>query len=357
MNSDSQPNWYIYRGIQAEQDSKRPILEFELPPPPPWRDFSNLQRRQQRGQTFRPRPEDIRMVNAALYLRRPLLVTGLPGTGKSSLAFAVAEELGLGDVLEWSISSHSQLKDGLYDYDAIGRLQDSNFTPGGKENPPRIEDYIRLGPLGSAFADSKKNRPRVLLIDEIDKSNIDLPNDLLNIFEEGEFVIPELARHSRNVLSEKDGSNATNSETWIPLVRIDRPRDIDSTSRVSVPDGKVRCEEFPFVILTSNGERDLPPAFLRRCLQLDIKPPRGQHFRNIIRAHFHEQTDGKTLPSKVEAYIQEIELRFREKKEYIPTDHLLNAIHMVFNEVDLEEENLADDQKQLVEQILRTLGS
>lgn len=101
----------------------------------------------------------------------------------------MAEELGLGEVLEWSITSRSQLKDGLYEYDAIGRLQDSNFTPGGKSDPPPIEDYVRLGPLGSAFADSQPNSPRVLLIDEIDKSDIDLPNDLLNIFEEGEFTI------------------------------------------------------------------------------------------------------------------------------------------------------------------------
>ena len=336
------PEWYVYRG-QTDEGGRS---SFELPPPPPWRDFSNQQRRRERGLTFRPRPEEIRMVNAALYLRRPLLITGLPGTGKSSLAFAVAEELGLGEVLEWSITSRSELKDGLYEYDAIGRLQDSDFTSDGKKEPPPIENYVRLGPLGSAFADSQPNSPRVLLIDEIDKSDIDLPNDLLNIFEEGEFIIPELARYA-----------AGQKESWQPMVRLDRSRSSEVTERIAVPNGRIRCVEFPFVVLTSNGERELPPAFLRRCLRLDIKPPKGDHFRAIVRAHFGELAGESPLPPKVEAYIRQVERLFGEEKEYVPTDQLLNAIHMVLNEVELEESSLAEGQRTLAWQIMRTIGN
>lgn len=167
--------------------------------------------------------------------------------------------------------------------------------------------------------------------------------------------MPELARHAS---SSHAGTAATGQETdWEPQVRLDRPRSEKASARVPVPSGKVRCVEFPFVILTSNGERELPPAFLRRCLRLDIKPPKGEHFRDIVRAHFHELAAQKPLPANVEAYIVQVEKRFSEKKEYIPTDQLLNAIHMVLNEVDLEETSLAEGQAQLAQQILRTIGS
>ncbi|MCA9995423.1 MAG: MoxR family ATPase [Anaerolineales bacterium] len=353
MTNRKQPDWYLYRGQPSPED---PSPKLELPPPPPWRDFSNRERRRQRGLTFRPRDNEIRMVNAALYLRRPLLITGLPGTGKSSLAFAVAEALGLGEVLEWPITSRSQLKDGLYSYDAIGRLQDSNLTPGGSKEPPPIENYIRLGPLGSAFADSHPNQPRVLLIDEIDKSDIDLPNDLLNIFEEGQFVIPELARHVQQMQTRVEGGKTDEGRMITPQLRLDRPRSTTAVKRVPAPDGIIHCEEFPFVVLTSNGERELPAAFLRRCLRLRIEPPKGSHFRDIVRAHFQELAHPNPLPPRVEAYIAQVEQQYTEKKSYVPTDQLLNAIHMVLNEVVLEEPDLAEGQESLAQQILRALG-
>jgi MoxR-like ATPase len=195
--------WRIYHGTGTPHDG----IE-QLPSPLRWRQFSGQitdkrQREQDpyleqrfgdlsRGQIFQASEKENDFVNSALYLRLPLLVTGKPGTGKSSLAYAVAHELKLGRVLRWPITSRSTLQEGLYRYDAIGHIQEANLT----RKMPDIGQFIRLGPLGTALLPSRYPHP--LLIDEIDKSDIDLPNDLLNIFEEGEFEIPELARLSEN---------------------------------------------------------------------------------------------------------------------------------------------------------------
>src|SRR5262249_2948664 len=113
-------DWKIFLGSDQPHDG---ILR--VPPPPPWRSFDGIGER--RGKTYRADAQEIELVNAALYLRRPLLVTGPPGTGKSSLAYAVARELRLGSVLRWSINSRSTLGEGLYQYDALGRLRDANL--------------------------------------------------------------------------------------------------------------------------------------------------------------------------------------------------------------------------------------
>ncbi len=187
--------WKIFEGNREPHDG----LD-RLPDPPNWRVFKDEQtRQQQKGATFKARPEEIDLVNAALYLRRPLLITGKPGTGKTSLAYAVAHELKLGEVLYWPITTRTTLKDGLYNYDAIGRLQDSQQKEqafeGSGNTLQDIGKYIRLGPLGTALLPvTNLKRPRILLIDEIDKSDIDLPNDLLHAFEEGRYRIPELER-------------------------------------------------------------------------------------------------------------------------------------------------------------------
>ncbi len=284
------PDWWIFRGAKKPHDDIR-----KLPDPPPWRQFTP-KAREARGATFEASDQEKELVNAALYLRRPLLITGKPGVGKTSLTYAVARELKLGDVLRWSITTQTTLKDGLYRYDAIGLLQDiyrrkesASFPPVGKDSStedetasPSIGDYLRLGPLGTAFAAS--NRPRVLLIDEIDKSDIDLPNDLLHIFEEGEFEIPELARLPKaQETAEISPHDAEENTPGIPIRR-----------------GRVRCTHFPLVVMTNNGEREFPPAFLRRCLRLEMQLPDKEKLARIVDLHLgmdpeHKQKVGELI--------------------------------------------------------------
>ena len=145
-------NWKIFQAGNIE-----PHHGIDnLPPPPSWRKYGNDDKsngnKNKRGATFRSRDEDVDLVNAALYLRRPLLVTGKPGTGKTSLAYAVAYQLQLGEVLYWPITTRTTLKDGLYSYDAIARLQDipqqGTNNSGSSENNPNnlngIGKYIQL---------------------------------------------------------------------------------------------------------------------------------------------------------------------------------------------------------------------
>lgn len=355
-SSPATPNdWQIFKGNNTEPHDD---IQERLPPAPGWRPFGQeispgVSRRKRRGKTFQTRPEEVKMVNAALYLRRPLLVTGNPGTGKSSLAYAVAEELNLGEVLYWPITTRTTLKAGLYNYDAIGRLQEvkemeaRGIAPSQPEDlqaqADKIANFITLGPLGTALLPSK--RPRVLLIDEIDKSDIDLPNDLLTIFEEGRFEIPELLRLEKD---DPDGEAVEPLSVRVRTAYTDQDEITRRDRKVTVPGGRVTCEEFPLVILTSNGERDFPPPFLRRCLRLNMYEPNREQLTAIVKKHFENEAGGCDVPQdKIDQWVGKF-LEKRDKKEQLATDQLLNALHMVTH----GREQVGDDIDEFIERFL-----
>jgi MoxR-like ATPase len=189
-------------------------------------------------------PALVDAVNCAIALERPLLIKGEPGTGKTVLAQHIAEGLGM-PILSWHIKSTSKAADGLYVYDTVQRLNDSRFGTGDVSD---IRRYIKLGPLGTVFAAEDRH---VLLIDEVDKADIEFPNDLLRELDEMRFSIIET---SEDVLA----------------------------------------RQRPIVVITSNNEKELPDAFLRRCIFYYIEFPDVALMRKIIAVH-HPHLDAKLL--------------------------------------------------------------
>ena len=320
-------SWHIFKGNRIQRTEK-----IDWPDTPPWRSFAwendNLvSESKKRGENFIVTDKAKETVNAAIYLRRPILVTGRPGTGKTSLAYAIAHELNLGEVLVWPINTRTTLQDGLYYYDAIARLQDAQLEGNNRRD---IGQYIRLGPLGTAMYPS--DTPRVLLIDEIDKSDIDLPNDLLNLFEEGRFEITELSRLAKN-----------------PNQSSKTVRTHDGASK-EVQKGRIICKQFPIVIMTSNDERDFPLPFKRRCLPLFISPPGKDELTKIVKSHF-DYDEKKPLSKEIDQVIEAfISKRDKEKKE-LATDQLLNVIFMMRGENKPKGEKL----KELIDLLLTSL--
>ncbi|WP_165422145.1 AAA family ATPase [Rhizobium ruizarguesonis] len=291
-------DWKIFRGDETIHDGI-----VGLPDPPPWRfpraakqispATDTTEPESLRAASFRPTAEMIQAVNAALYLRRPLLLSGKPGGGKSTLISKVANELRLGRVLRWPINSRSTVKGGVYDYDAVGRLQ-----AGAGEAPP-VQDYLRLGPLGTALI--AKGRPCALLVDEIDKSDLDFANDLLNVIEDGEYEIAELKRLRADTVTVLDH--------W--------------GDPVTISNGRLAADHFPFVIMTSNAEREFPAPFLRRCIRLDVAAPDRKQIERIIEAQLSKASIGDL---QVKALIDEFLVA--NTASSVSTDQLLNAIFL-----------------------------
>ena len=392
--------------IDTEAASQQYISQYcanvnRWPPAPPWRRFlaptqlqkqriadakrwvqllriqSNDPAAQRRGENFRlgtDRQSEalLQAVNAAIHLRRPLLVRGEPGTGKTSLAYALAQRLQLGPVLHWRITSRSRLVDGLYRYDALGMLQDLQrddfqLRRQGQQQPleqPRerpMADYISLGPVGTAFLPSLL--PRVLLIDEIDKADPQLPNELLHLFEEGEFDIPELTRERRH--HSLDNPEAA-LEPWTLATADLVPSAAQTTQsdesrieplRVQVGRVPVRCCQFPIVVMTSNDERDFSPAFKRRCLRIAMPFPGEDQLMMILHSHFNSlgRDFWSEHKAKLKALIQDFIKTDNKDRHDRATDQLLNYIHLF--SVDPQYAPEDKDLDQLKDILLRRLGS
>jgi MoxR-like ATPase len=246
--------------------------------------------------------DDLTMaVNAAVKLERPLLVKGEPGTGKTMLAQEVATSLGM-PLFEWHIKSTTKARHGLYEYDAVSRLRDSQL---GDERVKDIRNYIEKGTLWRAFESEQR---ALVLIDEIDKADIEFPNDLLQELDRMEFYVHEL------------------HET-------------------------VRASIRPVVIITSNNEKELPDAFLRRCFFHYIRFPDAETMERIIRVHFPD-IKKRLLKEALETFYSIRDVNGLKKKP--STSELLDWIKLLVVE-DIPPEALRQDAATAIPQLYGAL--
>lgn len=213
---------------------------------------------------------------------RPLLIKGEPGTGKTLLAHYYAQNNNL-DIFEWNIKSTTKAQDGLYFYDALTRLNDSRFENKSGRNVENPEDYIRLEAMGKAFSHNKKC---ILLIDEIDKADVEFPNDLLFELDKMEFSILETGQ-------------------------------------------KIKAKQRPIVFITSNNERDLPDAFLRRCVFHYISFPDWDMMNKIVSSHFGS-VDKSLVKSALETFYKLRNVDELTKKP--STSELIDWLKVLLNE-------------------------
>ena len=218
-------------------------------------------------------PDLMSAVNIAMALEKPLLIKGEPGTGKTMLAEAVAEALQK-KLIIWNIKSTTKAQDGLYVYDTVRRLYDSQFGEGDVSD---IRRYIDLGKMGEAF--TAEDQP-ILLIDEIDKADLEFPNDLLWELDKMEFYIPETG-------------------------------------------DTIKAAKRPIVIITSNAEKELPDAFLRRCIFHYIAFPEADKMKEIVRAHYPD-LNKKLMEKAIDAFYWVREIGNLQKKP--ATSELLDWI-------------------------------
>ena len=233
-------------------------------------------------------------VNASISIEKPLLVKGEPGTGKTELARQIAKSLNV-NIIEWNIKSTTKAQQGLYEYDAVSRLRDSQL---GDKKIEDVNNYIRKGKIWSSFETNEKS---VLLIDEIDKADIEFPNDLLQELDKMEFYVYETGQ-------------------------------------------LVRAKKRPIVIITSNNEKELPEAFLRRCFFHYIQFPSMETLKKIVEVHF-PSIKNRLLDLALNRFFEIREIPGLKKKP--STSEALDWIKLLLLE-DMKPEDLKRDGKDIL---------